>query len=118
MKEYEEAKVNSKKPTSLKSEKLAKKNKKGTDFRNYEEFGDASKVHYVHVKNGNKKLDFLDVNSTVSFHNENTFGVNNTVSERSYVLDFKTMNVLRKMDNVKRNQSTFGFDKSFEFVEG
>lgn len=102
-KEYEEAKINSKGSNGLKSVNLPKENKKGTDFRKFNEFGDASKVHYIHVKNGDKKLDFLDVNSNLMFHNEKTFGIINTVSERGYILDFKTMKVLRKTENVKRN---------------
>ena len=96
--------------------KLPNKNREGIDFRKIEEFGDPSKVHYVHVQNGNKKLDFLDVNSAVMFHNSKTFGIINTASERAYFLDFKTMKVLRKMENVKRNQFIIGFDKTFEFM--
>ena len=52
------------------------------------------------------------------FHNEKTFGLINSVSGRGNILDFKTMKVLRKIENVKRNQFMIAFDKSFEFTQG
>ena len=97
--------------------KLPNQNREGIDFRKLEEFGDPSKVHYVHVQNGNKKIDFYDVNFSLMLHNAKTFGLINKVNNIACILDLKTMKVLRKKENLIPNQFVVAYDKIFEFTQ-